>query len=130
MQLDAPVSSSQFARLGVTGRYFYHATWTSLLPSIQEHGLLPGGSGLRNWEASENFVYLAGDPDVAESFCEITENEAIDEEELVSVLRIPVSAISATRLALDSQNPGGGTWQFSGVIPWSVIEVIESQSVS
>jgi hypothetical protein len=56
--------------------YLYHATYKPLLNNIKKKGL--GGNNKKNWnDSKDNVVYLADDPDIAESFAEA--NEEINE---------------------------------------------------
>lgn len=104
----------------------YHATYGPLLTSIQNNGLAGVGC-LKNWEDSKDgVVYLALAPEVAESYAEAADNVPDEWLEAIVVLAIPVSRLDLTRLTLDSnvQNNSGDTLEYSGIIPWSAIEVI------
>jgi RNA:NAD 2'-phosphotransferase (TPT1/KptA family) len=51
----------------------YHATYKALLPKIRKSGL--GNTKKTYWEDSKpGIVYLAADPDIAESYAEANEN--------------------------------------------------------
>lgn len=50
----------------------YHATYNAYLNSIQEKGLQINNA-MTNWSDSESAIYLAIDPNIAESFAESAE---------------------------------------------------------
>ena len=69
--LEAPIKQ-------VVPEFLYHATYEALIPSIKRTGL-DSREGELSWEFSiPGTVYLANDPDVAESYAEAAE-EVSDE---------------------------------------------------
>jgi hypothetical protein len=103
----------------------YHATYRPLLRSIQKNGL--GGMGIeRRWEDSvPGVVYLALDPDVAESYAETSEtvpDEWLDE---IVVLKINTTKLDKSKFHLDKnvQDNTGNTVEYHGVIPITAISL-------
>ncbi len=102
----------------------YHATYRPLLASIQNHGL--AGAGCRkNWDDSkEGVVYLALDPEVAESYAETADNVPDEWLDDIVILAILTSQLDLACLTSDGnvQNNPGDTLEYHGIIPWSAID--------
>ena len=102
--------------------YLYHATYKQLLPSIKQNGL--GGETRKNWEDSAaGMVYLAHNPEQAESYAETSDmvpEEWLDE---IVVLKIGTKGIDHSLLSVDDQNLAGDTIQYNGIIPSEYISV-------
>lgn len=105
----------------------YHATYRPLLRKIKKEGLIPGKR--KNWDSDskiyKNYVYLANDPDVAESYAETAEfvrEEWIDD---IVILQINTSLLDKKKFGKDHNNLEGDTFQYEGVIPWSAINIYE-----
>lgn len=101
----------------------YHATYRPLLKSIKQHGL-GGDKAQAKWEDSKpGVVYLATDPDVAESYAE--SSDVVPEEWLdaIVVLKINASGLDQSKLMTDQNVLGnqGDTLEYHGVIPVSLI---------
>jgi len=104
----------------------YHATFDAYMDSIKEHGLNPTKS-VKNWADSNDVIYLATDPDIAEDYAETSE-EVSDEvyDTGIVVLKIPVSGLDISKLQSDTnvRNDDEPTsYEYHGIIPWSKIEV-------
>jgi len=104
----------------------YHATYKSLLPSIKKAGLDTRKSALA-WEDSKpGIVYLANDPDVAESYAEAAE-EVSDEiyDSGIVILKIPVKDLDMSKLHDDRNvlEDDSDTYEYHGQIPWSKIQI-------
>ena len=103
----------------------YHATYKALLPLIKKGGLDTRKSALA-WEDSKpGIVYLANDPDVAESYAEAAE-EVSDEiyDSGIVVLKIPTKGLELNKLHDDRnvQDDDSDTYEYHGQIPWSRIK--------
>ena len=103
----------------------YHATYRPLLKSIKQHGL-GGDRAQAKWEDSvPGVVYLALDPNVAESYAE--SSEAVPEEWLdeIVVLKISTAALDQSKLKIDQNvlDNEGDTLEYHGVIPPSLISL-------
>ena len=108
----------------VAPNILYHATYRPLLRSIKKNGLGGPGSERKRWEDSiHGVVYLAGDPDVAESYAE--SSETVPEEWLdeIVILKINAGALDASKLVLDRnvQDNSGDTLEYHGIIPVTAI---------
>lgn len=104
----------------------YHATYKALLSLIKKGGLDTRKSALA-WEDSKpGIVYLANDPDVAESYAEAAE-EVSDEiyDSGIVVLKIPTKGLKISKLHDDRNVQGGNsdTYEYHGQIPWSKIKL-------
>tara|TARA_R110002012_G_C11607872_1_gene607885 strand:+ start:216 stop:590 length:375 start_codon:yes stop_codon:yes gene_type:complete len=103
----------------------YHATYKALLPLIKKGGLDTRKSALA-WEDSKpGIVYLANDPDVAESYAEAAE-EVSDEiyDSGIVVLKIPTKGLELNKLHDDRNvlEDDSDTYEYHGQIPWSRIK--------
>ena len=111
---------------GMESEFLYHATYKPLLDSIRRTGL--GGTKNTWWEDSiPGVVYLADDPDIAESYAEA--NESVDDEWLdeIVVFEVNVSDIDASKLYVDenvrSDEPPH-TYEYHGTIPYALLKVV------
>jgi uncharacterized protein (DUF302 family) len=109
-----------------TPKMLYHATYKALLPSIKKNGLDTRKSALA-WEDSKpGIVYLANDPDVAESYAEAAE-EVSDEiyDSGIVVLKILTKGLNLKNLHDDRNVKGGNsdTFEYHGQIPWNSIKL-------
>ena len=104
-----------------TGSYIppvlYHATYKQRLKSIQLKGL--GAAGKRNWtDSKRGVVYLALDPNVAESYAE-TALDDLDADWDIVILKISTSGLDTTKFQLDRNvlDNEGDTLEYHGIIP-------------
>jgi hypothetical protein len=114
----------QFVKQGVaedTGAnippVLYHATYKQRLKSIQLKGL--GAAGKRNWtDSKRGIVYLALDPDVAESYAE-TALDDLDADWDIVILKISTSGLDTNKFQLDRNvlDNEGDTLEYHGIIP-------------
>ena len=103
----------------------YHATYRPLLKSIKRHGL-GGDRAQAKWEDSvPGVVYLALDPNVAESYAE--SSEAVPDEWLdeIVVLKILTAGLDLEKLKLDQNvlDNAGDTLEYHGVIPANLVSL-------
>lgn len=105
--------------------FLYHATYRPLLQSIKKHGL--GGDKAQSyWEDSKpGVVYLAIDPNIAESYAEA--NDIVDDEwlEKIIILKISTEKLDKSKLFLDKNvlDNTGDTVEYHGIIPSNIISI-------
>ena len=108
--------------------WLYHATYRPLLKSIKAHGL-GGDRAQAKWEDSKpGVVYLARDPNVAESYAEssdVVPDEWLDQ---IIVLKINAGQLDQSRLSADQnvQGNSGDTLEYHGVIPVASLSLTEN----
>ena len=77
----------------------------------------------KNWEDSKNVVYLADDPDVAESYAE--ESELVNEDWLdeIVMFKIDINNLDSNSLKNDAnvRNDDQSTFEYHGVIPYEFL---------
>ena len=108
----------------------YHATYGAFVDSIMKNGL--GGAGAQQqWEDSKpGYVYLAKDPEVAESHAEA--NEEVPDEYIDNIV---VFAIDTSKLDMDKldDDPNvmddDSTLAYKGVIPTSALMMAEGKRI-
>ena len=109
----------------------YHATYKPFLKSIKEKGL--GNTRRKMWNDSvRGVVYLATDPDIAESYAETSEwvEERDNYEDYIDnivILEIDVNMLDKSKFKVDSNvyldsGEDNTTWEYHGVIPWEAIK--------
>lgn len=105
----------------------YHATYRPLLKSIKKYGL-GGDKAQAKWEDSvPGVVYLALDPNVAESYAETSDmvpDEWLDE---IVILKISTVGLDKNKFDIDSnvQDNTGDTIQYTGIIPVTNISLVK-----
>ena len=107
--------------------YLYHATYKPLLDSIKEHGL--GNTDITFWDDSQpGVVYLAIDPDIAQSYAETNENCDEDWLDQIVVLKIATKDLDRDKLQIDSnvrvEDDQATTFEYHGVIPFDKCEIV------
>lgn len=107
--------------------YLYHATYKPLLDSIKANGL--GNTSETNWQDSQpGVVYLAIDPDIAQSYAET--NETVNEDWLdqIVILKIATKDLDKDKLQIDSnvrvEDNQATTFEYHGVIPFDKCEIV------
>lgn len=108
----------------------YHATYEPFLKSIMANGL--GGAGAQQqWEDSKpGYVYLARDPEVAESHAEA--NEEVPDEYIDNIV---VLAVDTSKLDMDNleDDPNvlndDSTLAYKGVIPSAALMMAEGKRI-
>ena len=108
----------------------YHATYEPFLKSIMANGL--GGAGAQQqWEDSKpGYVYLARDPEVAESHAEA--NEEVPDEYIDNIV---VLAVDTSKLDMDNleDDPNvlddDSTLAYKGVIPSNALMMAEGKRI-
>lgn len=106
----------------VDNTYLYHATYKQLLPSIKKKGLDPNISK-KSWDFSRNYVYLSPDRDVAESYAETSDSVPEEYIDSIVILRVKRNLLDKNKLSVDKNNKSEDTLQYSGVIPWRILEI-------
>jgi hypothetical protein len=104
-------------------QFLYHATYLPLLRNIKKYGLGGNPNPRKNWEDSQNVVYLAYDPNVAESYAETS--DIVDEDWLDSIIifKINITDIDKNLLKQDSNViDGEDTVEYHGVIPFNKLQ--------
>lgn len=105
--------------------YLYHATYKSYIKKIKKQGLVINPP-TRNWEDSENVIYLATSPDVALSYAE-TSDEVPDHilDSGIVVLKIKKNKLDPTKLSIDKnvQDNEGDTLEYHQNIPPENLEI-------
>jgi hypothetical protein len=117
-------------------RYLYHATFKPLLKKIKVEGL-GGLSSKPIWYDSKiGVVYLALDPNVAQSYAEVAfdENEDLPEswEEKIIILVIDTEDLDKTKFHIDSNvlDNEGDTVEYHGIIPYSsVVRIMTEEDI-
>ena len=102
----------------------YHATYKPRLKSIKLKGL--GAGGKRNWEDSKSgVIYLALDPNVAESYAESSDMVPDEWLDQIVILKISTVGLDPSKFSIDSnvQDNTGDTVEYNGVIPVSNISL-------
>lgn len=97
----------------------YHATYRPLLDNIKKNGL--GNTSETNWQDSQpGVVYLAIDPDIAQSYAET--NETVNEDWLdqIVILKIKTSDLDRDKLSIDQnvrvEDNQATTFEYHGII--------------
>lgn len=101
----------------------YHATYKQRLKNIKLTGL--GAGKKRNWPDSRpGVVYLALDPNVAESYAE-TALDDLDADWDIVILQVSTNGLDPNKFHLDSnvQDNEGDTVEYHGIIPPSNISL-------
>jgi len=101
----------------------YHATYKPLIKKIMQNGL--GGKTRKNYEDSvSGIVYLAHDPDQAESYAETS--DMVPEYWLnnIVILQINTTGLDKSLFAIDKNNQSGDTLEYKGIIPINNIKLI------
>ena len=106
----------------------YHATYAPLLQSIQQNGLGGPGSETTQWDDSvPGVVYLATDPDIAESYAE--SSDIVDEDWLdeIVILAVRIDNLDRSKLQIDQNvlDNEGDTLEYHGIIPATELKVID-----
>jgi hypothetical protein len=102
----------------------YHATYKPRLKSIKLKGL--GAGGKRNWEDSHRgVIYLALDPNVAESYAESSDMVPDEWLDQIVILKISTAGLDPNKFNIDSnvQDNEGDTVEYHGVIPLTNISL-------
>ena len=102
----------------------YHATYKPRLKSIKLKGL--GAGGKRNYEDSQRgVIYLALDPNVAESYAETSDMVPDEWLDQIVILKISTAGLDPNKFGIDSnvQDNSGDTVEYYGVIPVSNISL-------
>ena len=113
----------EFITESVNTQILYHATYRPLLKSIKQHGL-GGDKAQAKWEDSKpGVVYLATDPDVAESYAESSDVVPKEWLDKIIILKIDASKLDQSKLISDQNvlDNEGDTLEYHGVIPVNLI---------
>ena len=104
--------------------FLYHATYRPLLKSIKQHGL-GGDKAQAKWEDSKpGVVYLATDPNVAESYAETSDVVPDEWLDQIVILKISTNGLE-NKIQIDRnvQDNEGDTLEYHGIIPLSNISM-------
>jgi len=102
----------------------YHATYRPFLKSIKQHGL-GGDNAQSKWEDSKpGVVYLALDPNVAESYAESSDMVPDEWLDQIIILKISTKGLE-NKIQIDKnvQDNEGDTLEYHGIIPLSNISM-------
>lgn len=107
--------------------YYYHATYRSLIESIQEKGL-GGNVAWFHWDISRAphvdhpLVCLTSDPDIAESYAET--NDRVPENEEIVIFRVSCEKLDSELLHEDSNvlDTRGECFEYHSIIPFEWLE--------
>lgn len=112
--------------------YLYHATYKALLPSIRKKGL--GNTQRTFWEDSKpGVVYLADDPNVAQSYAEANQNCAEEWIDDIIIFQINKNYLDKSKLFIDKNvivdiNDSATTYEYHGIIPFDMLQIYTQQS--
>jgi hypothetical protein len=111
----------------INQNFLYHATYKPLIKNIKKFGLGGNPKKRKNWEDSKDVVYLANDPDVAESYAE--ESELVNEDWLdeIVIFKIDTNNLDINLLKNDKnvRNDDQDTFEYYGIIPYDFLLRIE-----
>jgi hypothetical protein len=107
-----------FESFGEGPKFYYHATYKPRLKSILKKGLVPSFKK-KNWEDSEDFVYIDIDYNCAVSFCEESEEVPDDWIDNIVVIKIDSSKLDKSKIRIDPNIIGvdHSAFIYDGVIP-------------
>jgi hypothetical protein len=106
-------------------KYLYHATYRPLLRRIKKQGL-DSNLGKKNWDFSINgYIYLAIDPDIAESYAESSEEVSEDWLDEIIILVIDTDKIDKSKLFIDKnvKDNEGDTLEYRGIISPDALKI-------
>lgn len=107
-------------------KYLYHATYKSKMKKIQRQGLLTHFPK-KNWEDSENVIYLATDPEIAISYAEAAEEDVPENvyDSGIVVYKILKSNLDPSKLFIDKnvQENTGDTLEYHQDIPPQYLQI-------
>lgn len=108
-----------------SNKFLYHATYKPKLKSINEHGLGGAPKIKRNWsDSKKGVVYLAYDPNIAESYAESSDNVPEHYLDQIVILKIDTNQLDKDKLRMDENViDGKDTLEYHGVIPPSAIQI-------
>lgn len=118
----------------IISEYLYHGTFSSLVPSILEHGLLAVPKDWRIWKnfSDLNAVYLANDPGLALDWCFYGLNSLESQFGPLDfskfrfvVLRVDTSGLYPWLLSTDSRTGLDSEYEYRGDIPPELIMVAD-----
>jgi len=105
----------------------YHSTYKPLLKSIMTLGLGAKSSKYKWEDSKKGVVYLATSLDVAKSYAETADSPPEEWLDVIVTLQIDASKLDKSKLKLDSNvhDNAGDTLEYHGVIPPSIMKVVE-----
>lgn len=109
----------------------YHATFMAYMDGIKEKGLLPGEN--KNWaDCVSGVVYLADDPEVAISYCEVAEDVLDDVSKSgICCFEVDMANLDSSLLfedpniLVDEGDVPSGCYAYAGVIPFENLRVYQ-----
>lgn len=104
-------------------RFLYHATYGPVLNSIRANGIDSKVGRLNYNNSLRGVVYLAIDPDVAESYAEVSETVSDDWLDEIVILKIDTTTLHSEKFHPDRnvRNFNGQTLEYHGAIPYSSV---------
>ena len=123
--LEQNVAETSPAKASRVPAVLYHATYRPRLKNIRSKGL--GAGGKRNWEDSRpGVVYLALDPNVAESYAETSDLVPDEWLDSIVILEISTAGLDPDKFYIDSnvQHNQGDTLEYHGVVPPNNISLL------
>ena len=113
----------------------YHATYERFLKSIQQKGL--GNTTQTMYEDSKpGVVYLANEPEVAESYAECSdwyeEQDEADDLDII-IIEVDTDKLDLNKLYVDENvllddDEENATWEYHGIIPWEACRIFYFES--
>lgn len=115
------VIMQEYLKMVSVPKFLYHATYKPLLRNIKKKGL--GNTKRKFWQDSvPGVVYLADDPDVAQSYAESADELPNDDwyDEII-VLKINTNDLDQSKLQIDQnvrldEGEQPHTYQYHGII--------------
>lgn len=109
-------------------QYLYHATYKALLSSIRLNGL--GNTERTFWEDSKlGVVYLADDPDIAQSYAQANQNCPEQWLDDIIIFQIPIIALLKNKLFKDNNVINGeNTYEYHGIIPFDALSLYQKKT--
>ena len=107
----------------------YHATYRPLLRHIKKHGLSPLHKRKFWDDSADNLIYLATDPEIAESYAESSDIVNEDWLDEIVIFSINTLSLDLTKLRKDSNvrddSTEPSTYEYEGVIPPNLLKIYE-----
>jgi hypothetical protein len=107
----------------------FHATYRPLLRSINRYGLSPQYKRKFWDDSSDNLIYLATSPDIAESYAESSDTVKEDWLDEIIIFSIDTAFLDLTKLKKDSnvRTDDGivSTYEYAGTIPANLLKIYE-----
>jgi len=108
-------------------KILYHATYRAFNNSILEKGLIPRYTCI--WDDCQYGVYLANNPNLAESFCETSENVPDEYIDDIIIFSVDTSLLDSDKFEPDphtllDKNQNLECYIYRGVIPVNTLKIL------